>query len=90
MEEPRRTISSSMATIVNNLPSSQLKHGLEADFRCPDNDGNIVRNQKIDTKLPREHYYRTTLPIELAGLRLKDRFPVQLSVDPGRFLCNYI
>lgn len=63
---------------------------LEADFFSPDNHNNTLKNQKIDTQLPREHYYRTILPVEMACRRLSNRFPVKISTDPGRFLCNYI
>jgi len=97
VEEKQKIFPDIKQVVIHFGVNSQAKeynlelHGYnQADFRCPDNQGNIARNQKIDTKLPREHYYRTLLPIELAFLRLKDAFPVKLSMDPGRFLCNYI
>eukprot|EP00741_Cyanophora_paradoxa_P019912 tig00021179_g19217.t1 len=65
----------------------------EATFRCPDERGFQPVKQLIVTEGDRglDHSLITTLPIH----RLKDRlaaqgFHVEISHDPGRFVCNYV
>ena len=65
-------------------------HGYnEANFRIPDMLNFSPKQKKIKAAFPIEHYFRTIFPIEKLEVMLK-KYPVCLSTDPGRYLCNYI
>jgi pyroglutamyl-peptidase len=61
----------------------------ELDFRIPDISGNMPRKQSIIKEGPSE--LSSTLPLEKFHKHLvKNRHPVRLSHDPGRYLCNQV
>lgn len=61
------------------------------DFRIPDNDGYICKNEKIcpDYKLDQPIDTKINLQWLSEELRKKGH-KIDLSKDPGRYLCNYI
>lgn len=67
-------------------------HGYNtADFGGgPDVKGYCPENEKINGDLPLEHDFRTVLPIEAIHSALQAKHKVALSVDPGRYICNYM
>eukprot|EP00808_Paulinella_micropora_P013545 g73463.t1 len=61
----------------------------EADFRVPDQRGWQPKKEKIDELAPKVYY--TTLPLPEICAQLRDEgFPVDISYDAGRFVCNWI
>jgi len=64
----------------------------EADFRSPDERGWNPRNQIIIPDYQTTaHCLGTTLPVEQLRDRLQaKKFSVQMSDNPGRFICNWL
>ncbi len=63
----------------------------DATFRCKDESGGQPNCEPIDPAKPLGHALASTLPVAQLRNELRDDgFAVELSVDPGRFLCNYI
>ena len=62
----------------------------DASFACKDERKNQFFQKQIDKNMPLEHYYRTMMPITKICEELEKDFRVEISNDPGRFLCNYI
>lgn len=61
----------------------------ELDFRIPDIAGRQPRNRPIDPRGPAVHH--TPLPVDALHDHLADAgFPVSLSSNPGRYLCNQL
>eukprot|EP01112_Ceratiomyxa_fruticulosa_P002571 TRINITY_DN126_c0_g1_i2.p1 TRINITY_DN126_c0_g1~~TRINITY_DN126_c0_g1_i2.p1 ORF type:complete len:212 (-),score=29.57 TRINITY_DN126_c0_g1_i2:94-729(-) len=58
------------------------------DFRVPDERGCQPVSTQISPLLPPS--LCTTLPLENIQTQLSQSFPVSISSDPGRFLCNYL
>jgi len=66
-------------------------HGYNnADFGGPDNNNYCPINEKINKTFPLEHYFKTIIPIEKVCTALQSKHKVQISDDPGRYVCNYI
>jgi pyroglutamyl-peptidase len=63
-----------------------------ADFRVPDQRGLQPRASPIEPSKPLDCPLSSTLNLERIAFRMmqKGRPEVRLSVDPGRFLCNYV
>eukprot|EP00939_MAST-03C_sp_MAST-3C-sp1_P001199 g1199.t1 len=63
-----------------------------ADFRCPDVRGEILKNRAILSNRPSSSYIESDLALETLKRTLSKResFPVMVSVDAGRYLCNYL
>lgn len=62
----------------------------QADFRCPDQRGYQPVDQPIVAE-NKEPSLSCCIDLRGAGEALLERgFPVELSTDPGRFICNYI
>jgi pyrrolidone-carboxylate peptidase len=64
----------------------------DCSFRVPDERGWMPEKQPI---VPRngtiEQCYTSQLPLEKIQSKLtKSNFPVKISDDPGRFLCNFV
>jgi len=62
-------------------------------FRCPDNQGETPLNEKIDPSKELDEPACTAILDNLQAARDKlaeEGFSVEVSVDPGRFLCNYV
>eukprot|EP00644_Phytophthora_capsici_P005971 jgi/Phyca11/539090/estExt2_Genewise1Plus.C_PHYCAscaffold_20939 len=60
-----------------------------ADFRIPDERGYVATNEVIHEGEPPE--ISTKLPLEEMLATLQAVHPrVDLSVDPGRYICNYV
>jgi len=63
----------------------------DASFRCPDERGWQPCYQPIINSHPLLSPLSTRIPLPLVAAQLKELgFPVKMSEDPGRFLCNYI
>jgi len=64
----------------------------EATFRCTDERGYAPIEKPIHPDITDlSHRYITKLPVEEIKKKLRAQgFAVELSEDPGRFLCNYI
>ncbi|GAX76722.1 hypothetical protein CEUSTIGMA_g4169.t1 [Chlamydomonas eustigma] len=62
-----------------------------ANFRVQDERGWAPQNERIDKSLPLNASIGTNMPLQdvLKDLR-QQGFDVELSVDPGRFVCNYL
>jgi len=66
-------------------------HGYnDATFRIPDVRNYQPMGKQINEIMPLEHYYRSMIPIRHILESLKGKHKVQESVDPGRYICNYI
>lgn len=64
----------------------------ECSFRVPDERGWQPEKQPIiPSNGTIEHSLRTSLPLErIQALLQAAQFPVKISDDPGRFLCNFV
>ncbi|KAM9986181.1 hypothetical protein ACTFIY_010614 [Dictyostelium cf. discoideum] len=78
------------------VSSSETNNRLErygwnmADFRCDDEDMWKPQNEPIDSKDSSDKY-ETTLPInDLVEKLSNSNYKVTPSIDPGRFVCNYL
>lgn len=61
-----------------------------ADFRCDDEDMWKPQNEPIDSNDSSDKY-ETTLPInDLVEKLSNSNYKVTPSIDPGRFVCNYL
>ncbi|KAK5576802.1 hypothetical protein RB653_007946 [Dictyostelium firmibasis] len=60
-----------------------------ADFRCYDENMWKPQNEPIDSQDTNDKY-ETTLPINDLVEKLSKNYKVTPSVDPGRFVCNYL
>jgi len=66
-------------------------HGYnKAHFRGADNKNYQPQNEKINKSFPLEHYFKTIMPVEKICTALESNHKVQISDDPGRYVCNYI
>lgn len=55
----------------------------------PDNEDKLPEEQVIDPGLPLDARRETTLPVSMLLTRLDERaIPAEISIDPGRYLCN--
>ncbi|KAN0049075.1 hypothetical protein ACTA71_004089 [Dictyostelium dimigraforme] len=77
------------------VSSSEANNRLErfgwnmADFRCDDEDMWKPQNEPIDSQDSNDKY-ETTLPINDLVEELSNNYKVTPSIDPGRFVCNYL
>ncbi|KAG1673962.1 hypothetical protein FOA52_015718 [Chlamydomonas sp. UWO 241] len=63
----------------------------KACFRCPDERGWQPQASCIDEALPLDYPVACPLPLERIHVNLLGSgFRVELSSDPGRFVCNYL
>ncbi len=60
-----------------------------ADFRCPDQDGNLCKDQVISPACGSKTL-DTRLDLDLLVEALQPSHPVRVSDDPGRYICNYV
>ena len=60
------------------------------DFRVPDNSGKQIQNEKICKKTPLDEALKSKLDIQLVASKLSKKHDVEISDDPGRYLCNYV
>jgi pyroglutamyl-peptidase len=61
-----------------------------ADFSIPDEGGNQPTNQPIESELKLNHIRKTNIDVQNLCIELQNLgFPVIVSDDPGRFICNY-
>lgn len=61
------------------------------DFRIPDNIGYQPRNEQICLESKLDQPLQTKLDLQKISLRLsKCGHDIAISMDPGRYLCNYI
>mmetsp|Transcript_3631 Transcript_3631/g.5275 ORF Transcript_3631/g.5275 Transcript_3631/m.5275 type:complete len:268 (-) Transcript_3631:100-903(-) len=63
----------------------------DASFRIPDENGYQPKNIQIDDEIPLRERLSTSLNVrKLCTEMEKKGFDVQVSGDPGRFVCNYL
>ena len=62
------------------------------DFRIPDNNGTQCHKEKICPELELDQPLSTLIDLEKVAKQLADKCKetVEVSSDPGRYLCNYI
>lgn len=62
-----------------------------ANFRIPDERGWVAQDHIIDAS-EQEQGLTTAMPLEdmLATLQTLSSSPVGISIDPGRYICNFV
>lgn len=75
-----------------NISSYVFENGANnfMDFECPDNDGIIIKNKKIDPIASKNNYIATNLPIQQITTVLQPKYCVEIRKFGGTYVSNFI